>query len=481
MLKAVGATGAGVLIAGPAVLKSSAFGAYPAPATSDVSFVGSSSSGTRRQMIIDVLTPFQTQIAAGIAGKNIIIKANCVYNNVLCATHVDALRGLLDFLRNTIGTTQPIVIADASAYSISPGTSQVFTVCGYPALTTEYSGVTLLDLNSTAQMPSATRHIWTVDLAGTQAIAVSTAFLDQNNYVISICRPKTHNGLTMTGTVKNICMAMPLTVDKHYMHGGATVTGQSTGEDKCLSYNVFQLANLFGPLGLPNLAVLDAWEGMEGQGPVSGTSIMQYCAVAGMDFLAVDRLAAKLMGFSDTATEPMNKATPSYTDMRYLVWMSNAGLGNYDLAKINFIHGSLTELTPYIKSYTLNTNYTGTPSYETMWAGGPPTSLLDPSGVRESRFLDPKPFLAPQARQASGANGVKIDFSLPVGFRVDLGIYNLQGTQIRNLGQENLPSGRYSRVWDCRDNNGARVTPGRYIIRLRFDSREVCDQLSLVS
>jgi uncharacterized protein (DUF362 family) len=479
MLKTTGATGAAMLVAGPSVLGGSAFAAYPAPAVSDVSFVGSSASGTRRQMVIDVLTPFQAQIAAGIAGRNIIVKPNCVYNTVLCATHVDALRGLLDFLRNTVGTTQPIIIGEASAYATAPGLSAVYDICGYPALTTEYSGVTLLDFNDTGAMPSATRHIWAMDLAGTQAISVTSAFLDANNYMISITRPKTHSSLTMTGTTKNMCMAMPLTADKYRMHGVSPTTGQNAGEDKCLSYNVFQLANLFGPLGLPNLAVLDAWEGMQGQGPISGTSVMQYCAVASADYLAVDRLEAKLMGFSDTPTEPMNKATPSYTDMRYLVWMSNAGLGNYDLAKINFIHGSLAEVTTYVKSYTLHTNYSGTPSYETMWTGGPPSTLLDPTAVRDSRYLDPKPFMAPQVHGPVRGNQVKIDLSLPVGFTVHLGIFDLKGAEVRRLGQQYLPAGRYSMVWDCRDNHGARVPSGRYVIRLAFGSRAVCDHVTL--
>ena len=429
---------------------------------------------------MDALTPLQAQITAAITGKNIIIKPNCVYNNVLCATHVDALRGVLDFLRNTIQTTQPIMIGEASAYTTPPGTAAVYALCGYPALTTEYTGVTLVDFNDTNQMPSATRHIWAIDLTGTQAINVSSAFLDENNYVISICRPKTHNCLTMTATTKDMCMAMPLAVDKHYMHGVTAATGLNAGEDKCLSYNVFQLANLFGPKNLPALAILDAWEGMQGQGPVSGTSIMQYCAIASADYLAVDRLAAKLMGFSDTPTEPMNKAAPSYTDMRYLVWMSNAGLGNYDLAKINFIKGSLTELTTYIKRYTLSPNYTGNPSYETIWTGGPPAAILDQSGVRDSSYLDPKPFLAPQFRQPSGRNEMIIDFSLPKGFLISLGIYSLSGAEIRRLGEEHLPSGRYSRVWDCCGNNGSRVASGRYIIKLKFDSREMCGHVSLV-
>lgn len=476
LLKTGGATGAAMFVAGTTALRGTGFAAEAAPATSDVAFEGSSSSGTRRQTIHDVLVPFQSQIAADIVGKNIIIKPNGVWNTVLCTTHVDAIRGVLDFLRNTVGATQPIVIAEASAYAMGNGTSDVFTAAGYDALTSEYTDVTLLSFNDTTP---ELRHIWDIDLSSTQEIRVAAAFLDTDSYIISVARPKTHSSLTMTGTVKNMCMAMPFTADKPQMHGVANVDGTNPGENKCLSYNVYQLANLFMPLGQPSMAVLDAWEGMEGQGPISGTSVMQYCALASTDCLAVDRLCAKLMGFSDDASDTMDNANPRYTDMRYLVWMSNAGLGNYDLAKINILDGSLDDLTPYIHAYTLHTNYTGTPSYTTNWTGGPPADILDDTGLRESRLLDPKPFMTPQVRQATNGT-VAITLSLPVNFHIRLSIHDLQGREVRRLGDEHLSSGRYTTTWDTRDQNGNLVPAGKYVIRMGFEGKVVSDGVMVV-
>lgn len=264
----------------------------------------------------------------------------------------------------------------------------------------------------------------------------------------------------------------------HGKHGWSS--GKNPDENKCLSYNLFQLANIIYPKGAPSLSILDAWEGMQGEGPVQGTSVMQYCAVAGIDPLAVDRLSAKLMGFSDTAMDPINVATPSYTDMRYLVWISNAGLGNYDLGKINFILGSLTGLEGHVQQYKLHTNYTGNPSYETNWTGGPPPSVLETAVVKDSRYLDPKPFLVPQGSKAIRGE-VKIDFTLPVAFAVHIGIFNLQGAEVRRLGTSFLPAGPYSIVWNGRDNHGHRVRAGNYIIKLKFGSRALCDRVWLVS
>ena len=491
------AAGAAILAAGPGMFKNSAFAMNSSKfqAKSDVSFVGSSSSGTRRKMIADVLEPWRATVASAIAGKTILIKPNMVSLNTkgtdeaLPVTHVDALRGLLDFLRS-ISPAAPIIIGDIPCM-FAPDMATMFTKAGYNDLTSEYTGVTLADLNETAHFPSIDRYFWTPSYSTSTpvTIPISSVFTDPKYYSISITRPKTHNCMVMTGVNKNILMGAPLVsavigskkvVPKMFMHGqSAESPVQVTEENKCLSYNLFQMANVIYPTGQPALSVLDAWEGMEGAGPMSGTSVMQYCAVAGTDPLAVDRLAAKLMGFSDTAIDPMNKATPSYTDMRALVWISNAGFGNYDLDKINFILGSLADLEKYIKTYTLHSNYTGDPSYQTNWTGGPPETVFDVSVVKNSYFLDPKPYLVPQIRGAITADEVKIDFSLPVFCPIRLGIFNFRGVEVRRLGYEFLPSGRYTKVWNRRDNTGARVPAGCYIIKLGFGSRCLCDQISL--
>jgi len=524
------ATGAAVLAAGAGVLKNSAFAAAPSrfQDKSDVSFVGSSPDGTRRRMILDVLEPWRASVAAGVAGKTVLIKVNMVYwhggvdDPTLALTHVDAVRGLIDFLRS-ISDAVPIIVGDSTCSPLSFGDiTMIFEKAGYGDLPSEYAGVTLKDLNT---LPSVECPFWTPDFsaAANQAIPIVSAFFDPNYYIISICRPKTHNCMIMTGVDKNILMGAPVNakkvlqervitaasdttinigpdstvtlsggssvtlseevtlVPKQFMHGkNGWYSGQNTDENKCLSYNLYQLANMLYPAGQPALSVLDAWEGMEGDGPVAGASVMQYCAVAGSDPLAVDRLCAKLMGFSDTPADPVNSAAPSYTDMRTLVWMSNAGLGNYDLNNISFILGSLQELEGYVKTYEMSPNFTGDPSYATEWTGGPPPEVMKEIGIRESRFLDPKPYLAPQLNKRITGGRIVVDFSLPVTQHVHLGIYTLKGKEVRRLGNETLPSGRYTVVWDGCNARGSRVPSGRYIIKLGFGSRSMCDRITMV-
>ncbi len=501
------------LIGGASMLRKSAFAGYPAPATSDVSFVGGSSSytGGRKQMIKDVLAPLQSVISAAISGKTVIIKPNLVYASssgtqaVLNCTHVDAVAGVIEFLRS-INSSLPIIVAEASAAT----TTTMYGYANYNSLTSTYSNVTLVDLNTSTTYTGTTKHLWKTDLVSTQAVSLSSIFFDSNNYIISLTRPKTHYNMCMTGTVKNICMGAPLTKgsstnggsSKDTMHGitDSNPSGKHTGEDKCLAYNIYQVASQItaAPYSFPSLAVLDAWEGQEGNGPIYGTSIMQYCALAGTDFLAVDRLCAVLLGFSDTAIpiQPTRPVTPSYTDMRTLVWMSNSGFGNYDLSKINFINGTLANLRTFVISghYIMpnlyreasNTSDTVSTSWETMWFDSTdisqgPKSILDTqlTGVR-----DGAPFMNPQANLHMDGivcgNEVKIDLALPHDFSINLHIMNMQGQEIRRLGNEHLNSGRYSIIWDCRDNHGARVPNGTYLIRLQFGQKQlVCDKVSL--
>lgn len=472
----ISGTGAAAIMVGAGITKS-AFAAVPSKqGQSDVSFIGSSSSDNRKKMILDVLEPWRETIKEGIKGKKIFIKPNLVMSgNALMATHIDAIKALLDFLRTI--TSDPIIIGESAA----GGLSQSYSQYGYNNLKNEYQNISLLNLDdSNSPIPKVDRTIWKPDFTSTNTIQIFSPFVDPEYYVISITRPKTHNCMVLTGVCKNVLMGAPDANSKQLMHGQkGWFEGKNTDENKCLSYNLFQLGNTIFLSGAPSFCVLDAWEGMEGNGPGWGTSIMQYCAVAGTDPLAVDRLCAKLMGLSDTPTEPFDTSNPSYTDARALYWLSNAGVGNYDLQKINFIKGSLQELEGYVKKYRMADSYTGN---QTNWTGGPPEKIFDlpQVAIKDSRYLDPKPFLFPQIRNVHG-NLVKIDFSLPAGFSVKLGIFDLNGTEIRTLGNELLPGGRYSITWDCRDNRGSRVARGKYIIRLQFDGRRVIsDQLTVM-
>ena len=70
------------------------------PADTGWSTVSLVTGKDRRDMVYQSLKPLAKEIENGIQGKQVIIKPNLVGNNTpLCATHADAIRGVLDFLK----------------------------------------------------------------------------------------------------------------------------------------------------------------------------------------------------------------------------------------------------------------------------------------------------------------------------------------------------------------------------------------------
>jgi len=84
---------------------------------------------------------------------------------------------------------------------------------------------------------------------------------------------------------------------------------------------------------IPNWGVglVDGFEGMEGNGPVSGTPVPHRVALASTDFLAVDRVGLECMG--------IDAAWPGYLNYAY-----QNGLGQYDLAKIDVIGAKIDDV-----------------------------------------------------------------------------------------------------------------------------------------
>ena len=153
---------------------------------------------------------------------------------------------------------------------------------------------------------------------------------------------KTHDRVLATLSLKNIVLGAPVkdigfswspskkpgTVnDKPIVHGGGY---------RGLNYNLYALA----PRLHPHLAVIDGFEGMEGNGPNRGTPVDHRVCVAGLDWLATDRVGIELMGID-------------FAKVGYLNYCAQAGLGTADLNKIK-ITGETIE--SHKKSYKLSDN-----------------------------------------------------------------------------------------------------------------------------
>ncbi len=259
----------------------------------------------RRQIIHEALRKIEDSILAGIADKTLLIKPNmAVPKNPLAVTHVDAVRAVLEFIAPHF--KKQILIGESGVFSALEG----YRNNGYEALEKEFN-VKLVDLNTSAHQ------YWYVfgREQNPQPVRIISTFLDPDVYIISLARMKTHDCVLVTLSLKNVLMAAPLNdyrkSDKGYLHGPAPAVND------VLHFNLFHLAHRV----YPDLAVIDGFEAMEGDGPAWGTPFDSRVALASTDALAADTIATRIMGFDPEK-------------ILYLAAIRKAGLGQGDMAKI---------------------------------------------------------------------------------------------------------------------------------------------------
>lgn len=301
--------------------------ARPAESRSSISFT----TGTdRKEMLYEIIKPFESEIKAGLKKKQLIIKPNMVVTNTpLCATHVDALRALLEYLKPIY--KGQVIIAESSS---SVNSAEGFKAYGYLDLANEYN-VKFIDINTFSKGTQVNIIDRNLHLDPIQASDLLTS---PDNYVISISRLKTHNSVVMTGAVKNLTMGAPL--NPGAVNGAKPISykrNMHAGGSRWLHYNIFLMA----PYVLPDFSIIDGVEGMEGNGPISGTPIDHRIAMAGFDAVAVDSMCARLMDI------PLE-------NVGYLNYCAAGGLGNVERDKIDIIGGKVPE--QYVKTYKLGSN-----------------------------------------------------------------------------------------------------------------------------
>jgi uncharacterized protein (DUF362 family) len=285
------------------------------------------------------------EIAAAIGRRRIILKPNMVEPDIpLCASHVDWLEGILEFLKS-IGRTE-VIIAEATA---NGGTRAAYDNYGYFKLTRRYA-VKLMDLN---QEGFSRVQIWNGSTL--RAIRVANMLRDPNSFVISAPRLKTHNNAVATLGVKNVAMAAPTVDVGRYFSQPSNVNDKPAmhgSNNQDLNDNMYRLAKVYGIH--PHLSVLDGYQGMQGNGPTSGYAAPdQKMGVASLDWVAADRVGVALMGLDTrypgqgTVSNPDNPA--------YLNYCCQAGLGEWDLSKIQLLGEPLAgNIVNYVPHANIN-------------------------------------------------------------------------------------------------------------------------------
>ncbi len=302
----------------------------PALAAGRSSVVSVTHGASRRQNIRDALQAIEDQIMPGLkTRKHVVIKPNMVSTgNQLASTHVDALHGILDFLEPRF--RGPVVIAEASAGYTTEG----FDNFGYAKLVPEHKplDVSLVDLNEEGKYQ--THAILDGDLH-LVPVRLAARLLDPDAYVICCAILKTHNTVVATLSLKNMALGAPLHSarretqrwnDKRLYHGGV----RQTHVDIALTAQ--KLHPYWGA------TVLDGWEGMEGNGPGSGTPVPSRIAIASTDYVAADRVGVEAMGIN-----------PEWVG--HLAFCARSGLGQDDLSKIEIRGAKLADVTRKYKMH----------------------------------------------------------------------------------------------------------------------------------
>ena len=312
----------------------SAFTGSPEPVQKEAK-VALTTGDNRADLAFRALEPFAKEIRQAIGNRRVVLKPNNVLTNVpLTSTHVDTLEGVLEFLKS-IKKLDNVIIAESAA---NGPTFDGFDNYGYFRLMNKYP-VKLVDLD---QQPYDLLHVFDEKDFSPHAMRMSRVLLDPDSYIVSVARMKTHDRVLATLSLKNIVFGAPI---KDAGFSWTSKRKPSAQSDKAIghgsgfrgiNYNLYSLAKHLHP----HLALIDGFEGMEGNGPNDGTPVDHRVCIASTDWLAADRVAIELMGID-------------FAKVGYLNFCNQTGMGIGDLNRIEIIGEKLTN---HIKQYKLNDN-----------------------------------------------------------------------------------------------------------------------------
>lgn len=221
------------------------------------------------------------ELCGGVAslihpGMRVLIKLNLLMKRTpdrATTTHPEVARAVALEVRKAGGVP---IFADSPGGPFTAGIlAGVYETCGIRAVAEEIGCALNDDFGTTTRYFPEGRVARHLDLIGV---------LDQVDAVITIGKLKTHGLTTMTGCVKNLYGVIPGTmkVEYHARYPQVDVFSQML-LDLCACVK-------------PSFALLDAVEGMEGEGPSGGKPRTIGALVGGCDPHQVDAVGARLIG-----------------------------------------------------------------------------------------------------------------------------------------------------------------------------------------
>ncbi len=279
----------------------------------------------RRKNIHDALVAIDDQIGPALrAKKYVLIKPNGLNpSRRLISTHPDAVHGILDYLAPRF--KGPVVVAECGSATARQATNDF----GWNAVFAEHK-----PLDIQLEVPNEEGRY--VTMYGIDydthliPIRLGARFVDPEAFLISSSVMKTHNMVVATMSIKNVILgaALPPPPGQNRSWGESEKRKFHVGI-RSGNYNMYlAIQRMISNWGV---GIVDGFEGMEGNGPVSGTPVPHHIALASTDFLAVDRVGLECM--------EIDAGWPGYLNYAY-----QAGLGQYDLTKIDVAGAKIADV-----------------------------------------------------------------------------------------------------------------------------------------
>lgn len=249
----------------------------------------------REKNIIRVLDLLKNDIEKSIRNKKsdiLFIKVNTTNINFPNAcTHPSAVETVINYFSDRFET---IIVGDNSFRAYKDENPYNYL---------KRKGVILTNLTEYPSVPIEFRYTGFIRKNKIKKSRIS--LLPKKAFTISLALPKTHDSVVFTGCSKNMmgCVLGP----KWKVHGLPLLDRFFV--NRVVESNRFHHENLRKIIEFvkPDLAILDAFYGMEGDGPIFGDMVELNMALCSENCYTPDRLMSEIVGFNEVPYLPKIK------------------------------------------------------------------------------------------------------------------------------------------------------------------------------
>lgn len=279
--------------------------------------------GNRKDNIKTAISLMEKDIEKSVNEKGketLFIKVNSLDSTIpKSCTHPEALEAALEYFHGRFGR---IIVGDnSSCFTGGPNI--------YSRLKEKFANLEFSNLKEFGSEQADFEM-----LGGSAKVRISA--LPKDVYTISLALPKSHDNFIFTGCSKN--MVGCVIENRQCVH--ALKAHERLFLNNIVKANPLANRNLAKAIkaAKPDLAILDGFEGMEGDGPAMGKMVAMEIALASADCVALDRLAAKICGFENVP---------------YLDLCAREGIGSADAELVKKGFSDLSEIAKKFERHPL--------------------------------------------------------------------------------------------------------------------------------